>query len=372
MTRRYTQGFKLAFTPELFTGVLLDTPAVCVGLFRTSECPPASAWRGVYKVTPTKEYDQSTYFNLRVDGDGRLLELIEGFVTVPSGGTLGLHRLVVALAGVAIPDGFEVHHRNHDHLDNRIENLAPVTKAEHKAHHDRHPRLADQPGTLDHYRNLALVVVFKGRAPGNRPHDLLSSEAADNPTPPVSLRTTPGCDGDLPQPDFVGVNADGIDRTGDRHLERMLQIEGLADEPDHRRRLLYSKELCGLGLKHKSALRARKVLKELHRQGGGAVAGVLVSAVTAKSWSPRTAYNTLADVVRLGLVVKEKTGMYFLKREAFKIEPVKKKGAACATPRISRLAGPCRDECQDDRNHRGGVDPDVEQRAGEDHAGPEQ
>lgn len=234
-------------------------------------------------------------------------------------------RAPVALAGVEIPDGFEVHHRNHDHLDNRIENLAAVPAADHRAHHDLHPRLPDQPNLFNRYRDLHAVVVYKARTPADQLDTLLSSEAADDPTRPASLRTTPGCDDRPPHPNAVGVNVDGIDRTGDRYLERMLQIEGLADEPDHRRRLLYSKELCGLGLKHKSALRARKVLKELHRQGGGAVAGVLVSAVTAKSWSPRTAYNTLADVVRLGLVVKEKTGMYFLKREAFKVEPVKKK-----------------------------------------------
>jgi hypothetical protein len=37
--------------------------------------------------------------------------------------TLRMHRFVMELHGVSIPDGMEVDHINHDRLDNRFENL---------------------------------------------------------------------------------------------------------------------------------------------------------------------------------------------------------------------------------------------------------
>jgi HNH endonuclease len=44
------------------------------------------------------------------------------------------HRLVMFEAGYDI-EGKEVHHLNHDGLDNRLENLVAMSKSEHAAHH---------------------------------------------------------------------------------------------------------------------------------------------------------------------------------------------------------------------------------------------
>jgi hypothetical protein len=45
------------------------------------------------------------------------------------------HRIVLYNAGIEIPDGYDVHHRNGDKLDNRLENLEVLTDAEHTLYH---------------------------------------------------------------------------------------------------------------------------------------------------------------------------------------------------------------------------------------------
>lgn len=47
------------------------------------------------------------------------------------------HRLVVYDAGLEIPDGYHVHHRNGDKTDNRIENLEVIEAGDHSRHHVR-------------------------------------------------------------------------------------------------------------------------------------------------------------------------------------------------------------------------------------------
>jgi HNH endonuclease len=57
------------------------------------------------------------------------------------GVTYSLHRYVWEQVYGPVPDGYLVHHVNHDKLDNRIENLMLMTHVEHSAHHnDLHPR----------------------------------------------------------------------------------------------------------------------------------------------------------------------------------------------------------------------------------------
>ena len=42
-----------------------------------------------------------------------------------------MHRYVWEKHNVKIPDGYDIHHKNHDKSDNRIENLEIYTKSEH-------------------------------------------------------------------------------------------------------------------------------------------------------------------------------------------------------------------------------------------------
>lgn len=46
------------------------------------------------------------------------------------------HRLVIAAAGIQIPDGYVIHHKNGDKTDNRLENLEVVARGVHNAHHN--------------------------------------------------------------------------------------------------------------------------------------------------------------------------------------------------------------------------------------------
>jgi hypothetical protein len=45
------------------------------------------------------------------------------------------HRLVLFNAGVTIPAGYQVHHRNGDKLDNRLENLEVIKATDHGSLH---------------------------------------------------------------------------------------------------------------------------------------------------------------------------------------------------------------------------------------------
>ena len=53
----------------------------------------------------------------------------------PKIGSERAHRVIWELANGPIPDGHVVHHRNGDIMDNQIENLELMTRAEHNRHH---------------------------------------------------------------------------------------------------------------------------------------------------------------------------------------------------------------------------------------------
>src|SRR3990167_1040709 len=48
---------------------------------------------------------------------------------------LALHRLVWTIERGAIPPGHHIHHKNHNNLDNRIENLECLPASEHVHYH---------------------------------------------------------------------------------------------------------------------------------------------------------------------------------------------------------------------------------------------
>jgi hypothetical protein len=52
------------------------------------------------------------------------------------------HRLIWELANGPIPEGYIVHHRDHDKLNNDLSNLELMTHQQHAEHHNqKHPRI---------------------------------------------------------------------------------------------------------------------------------------------------------------------------------------------------------------------------------------
>lgn len=57
-------------------------------------------------------------------------------ITLPNGGgTVWEHRWVWEQANGPIPDGYEIHHRNHKKGDNRLENLELIKDHDHRILH---------------------------------------------------------------------------------------------------------------------------------------------------------------------------------------------------------------------------------------------
>ncbi len=73
-----------------------------------------------------------------------------------AGRTDYVHRMVWESAHGPIPEGYELHHRNGDKRDNRLENLELLTPAEHAARH-RRQALARRPS-----RFLSRVAKSEG------------------------------------------------------------------------------------------------------------------------------------------------------------------------------------------------------------------
>lgn len=60
-----------------------------------------------------------------------------GYVTIPTGhGSVRFHVFVwEAYNNKKVPDGWVIHHKNHDRLDNRIENLEAMPRGDHQRLH---------------------------------------------------------------------------------------------------------------------------------------------------------------------------------------------------------------------------------------------
>jgi hypothetical protein len=61
------------------------------------------------------------------------------------------HRKVWTLANGEIPDGYVIHHINGDSKDNRLENLAMMTKEAHHAFHDK-DRIGNPDSLVKYYK----------------------------------------------------------------------------------------------------------------------------------------------------------------------------------------------------------------------------
>lgn len=75
-----------------------------------------------------------------------------------SDGNVLEHRKVLHDAGVEIPEGWHVHHRNGNKLDNRLENLEVLPAAEH---HRRHAR--EQGFVVNQFGVWPLEAAHGGR-----------------------------------------------------------------------------------------------------------------------------------------------------------------------------------------------------------------
>lgn len=68
------------------------------------------------------------------DSTGKLVFVAKGRMITGSLFKAHVHRLAFEILGIDI-DGLDVHHKNHNHHDNRFCNLQPMTHSEHSRYH---------------------------------------------------------------------------------------------------------------------------------------------------------------------------------------------------------------------------------------------
>jgi len=91
--------------------------------FKTTEAAHEAAKRR------TRAREARGYFNRRIDKRGYWLIYLSGR------GWMKEHHYLWKKAGRNIPQGYVLHHKNGDRLDNRLENFELMTKSEHSKHH---------------------------------------------------------------------------------------------------------------------------------------------------------------------------------------------------------------------------------------------
>lgn len=280
---------KRARDTAIVIGVLVDGIEATIEL--VTEPGPDTA-----KLTADQRTGGQTYFTFRPAPWLReiLCERVEGY---NPRNPIWLHRAVVALAGQVIPPGHEIHHRNHNHLDNRADNLTVISADEHQAHHDKYPRTteASQPSLFT--RHLYVRAIDKRKKIEN-----LSS---------------------VPRLARHSAHVEQMYDSGD--LVTILEssnngVPGVEiTEPEYRRRILYSRQIATRGMSRAEAKRLRIVLVAIHRLGHEATTGRIIDSVAAKSISERTAYRALYALILRGFCYKQKR-RYYLHEQAFVIE----------------------------------------------------
>jgi len=96
--------------------------------------------RGIY--SKLKELVSEAEFKdkiIEIDGITYEVEIISGYVhiTLPDLGKVPLHIYLWEDKYGKVPNGFDVHHRNSNRLDNRLTNLVIIDSAEHKLLHSK-------------------------------------------------------------------------------------------------------------------------------------------------------------------------------------------------------------------------------------------
>lgn len=116
----------------------------CANCHLTARRHPPSAYVcpdcGGRKATPRSPRCRQCWSDNRIQPrihGGYLVVVEHGHPLADSRGRVLVHRKVMHDAGIEIPPGFHVHHRNGDRLDNRLENLEVIEPSAHTTLHVR-------------------------------------------------------------------------------------------------------------------------------------------------------------------------------------------------------------------------------------------
>lgn len=267
------------------------------------------------KLTADERSDGQTYFNFRPPA--RLQAIIAPYLQgYKLENPVGLHRAVVAVDGRYVAASEQVHHQDHNHLDNRAENLAPMEASEHQAHHSTpgNERLPDDGHLPFQLNNLHLRITYNQPprvtgAPGG------GDEAReDGQQAPTGRGWTGRAAGSPRGP----VNVDGTGVLDGPLVETSFGVPGAGrDTPDHRRRPRHTREIQRFGLSYSAAKRSRHTLDAVRKLGEKATAGQIIRLVTAKKHSERAAYESLAWLVSVGWLEQPQSRVYRLTGDAY-------------------------------------------------------
>lgn len=292
---------------ELVLGILYEDASLRVEL-RREEPGKGSRFVGhrvTFKQTKGEGYG---YLYVYVAYRSKLGQRLRGLV---KGNHEPVHRVIAALAYGSL-DGFEVHHLNWNHLDNRQENLSPWTPEDHQAEHEWLPRRTELPAPED-VEGLCLWVW----------HRRARTTMAARPLP----RGVAGAVGVAVVEDVEGLTEGGAAAVSGRGGAYPPQYAGKHSLPGLEQsvdgwiqgaylegavKTLWAKELSRFGLRGEAAKRAALVMRAIAAAKGPTVVTYIQAEVSAKGMSRRSLSRTLTELVAAGLVERKNRGRYEL------------------------------------------------------------